>query len=216
VVAVTLAVVGSACATDPASVFASRSEARSFDCTRTTQAEAARLAPGLVPEPSVRSGVFAKTDGMVCQRQYLTEGERPNRDEAILSTLTASVGELVRLAASVEPSLRSGHAQGPTQWYVDAFYPEPRVAAKLALSARVLLAEEGHVVFDRVPLLAALDVAVISRMPVQQSFPIACARYFVEKTLHEPQVFLALMIVDPREAQVHAGLCARGQWRWLR
>jgi hypothetical protein len=90
------------------------------------------------------------------------------------------------------------------------------VAAKISVAARTDLVERGRSVSDRVPLLAAGDVAVVDHMPFSKAYPVACARYFAEGTLAAPSVFLALMIVDAREAQLHAGLCARGTWRWLR
>ncbi len=198
----------SGCAVDPASVFASRREARSLDCTRTTQAEASARQPGLVPEPAARGANFSITDAMVCERNMLDGDERPPRDEAILSTLTASMGELLR-SASLEATARD------TLWHVDAFYPDARVASKIAVAARVALVEQGRLVSDRVPLLAAGDVAVVNRQRVEQRFPMACHRLFTEQTLQAPQVFLALMIIDPRESQLHAGLCSGGQWKWL-
>jgi hypothetical protein len=198
-----------ACAADPASVFASRREARSLDCTRTTQADASKRFPGVVPEPAARGDNLAITDALVCERRMLADGDRPARDEAVLSSLTKAVGELVKTAGALEP--------GPeVLWHVDAFYPDAKVASKIAVAARVGLAEQGRAVSDRVPLLAAGDVAVVWRMPAQRAYPLACARYFAEHSLTAPQVFLGLMIVDPREAELHAGLCARGEWRWLR
>lgn len=198
-----------ACASDPAGVFASRSDARNLECVRLDQAEAARLYPGVVPEPAMRGANFATTDALVCKRQLLEPGERPARDEAILSSLTREVSELVKSASALEPAQ-------DTVWHVDAFYPDARVASKISVAARTELAERGRAVSDRVPLLAAGDVAVINRKPLQDAFPLACARTFAEGTLVAPAVFLGLMIVDAREAQLHAGVCARGRWRWLR
>ncbi len=198
-----------ACATDPASVFATRAESRTLDCTRLSQQEAARVSPGLVPPPAVRGANFSITDAMICERQLLAAGERPARDEAILSALTRDVGDLVKSASVLEPA-------SETTWHVDAFYPDAKVASKISVAARTSLAEQGRAVSDRVPLLAAGDVVVVDRLPLQKAFPIACARYFAEGSLKAPGVLLALMIIDPREAELHAGLCARGTWRWLR
>jgi hypothetical protein len=198
-----------ACANDPASVFARRSDARNLDCVRLSQEEAARQHPGQVPEAPARGANLSLTDVLVCQRQMLEPGERPARDEAILSSLTRDVGELVNSASVLEPAPNA-------TWHVDAFYPDARVASKIAVAARTQLAEKGRAVSDRVPLLAAGDLAVMGKRPFHESFPLACARYFAEGSLHEPSVFLALMIIDPREAELHAGVCARGAWRWLR
>ncbi|HCF60033.1 MAG TPA: hypothetical protein DFS52_18820, partial [Myxococcales bacterium] len=100
--------------------------------------------------------------------------------------------------------------------HVDAFYPQPEVAAKIAVASRTDLAERGQRVSDRVPLLAAGDLVVLGGMPPQQAYPLACKRYFDEGTLAEKDAFLNLMILDPREAQLHAGLCVQGKWTWLR
>jgi hypothetical protein len=197
------------CASDPASTFASRKDARNLDCVRLGQAEAARLYPGVVPGPEVRGANLATTDALVCKRALLEPGERSARDEVILSSLTREVGELVKLASALEPA-------ADTLWHVDAFYPDARVAAKIADAARTTLAEHGRAVSDRVPLLAAGDVAVVSTEPPKEAFPAACARYFSERSLVAPSVFLGLMIIDAREAELHAGVCALGRWRWLR
>ena len=53
-------------------------------------------------------------------------------------------------------------------------------------------------------------------MKPRDAYPLACARYFAEHVLGEKDLFLGLMLVDTRETQLHAGLCDRGQWRWLR
>lgn len=174
-----------------------------------SQAEAARSHPGEVPEPPVRGVNLSVTDALVCERQMLDEGERPNRDEAILSRLSTSVEELVSAADALE-------ARPDAVWYVDAFYPDSKVASKISVATRTRLAERGHHVSDRVPLLAAGDVAVLSRMHFDQALPTACTRYFAEGTLKDPAIFLGLMIVDPRETALHAGLCVRGNWKWLR
>lgn len=202
-------VVGGGCAADPAGFFATRKELRSLDCRRITQAEGANRFPGQVPEPSVRGQTFSDTDAVICERRMLDGDERPPRDEAILSGLSTEVGDLVKIAATTDGTQEA-------LWHVDAFYPEPQVAAKIAVAARTTLAEQGRAVSDRVPILAAGDVAVVSRLPPGQSYAIACKRYFAEKSLGEHDVFLALMIVDPSESQLHAGVCAQGHWRWLR
>lgn len=205
---VALSLLGSACLT--ASLpFQSRQDRRSLSCTRMDQAEAARLHPGEVPEPPVRGSNFSVTDALVCQRQILTEGEREGRDEAILSSLGLAVKELVQEASTLE-----GRPQAV--WHVDAFYPDPRVASKISIAARTLLVEHGLRVSDRVPLLAAGDVAVITHQRLHQGYSTACARFFAEGTLTEQSVFLGLMIVDPRETSLHAGLCSGGVWKWLR
>jgi hypothetical protein len=194
---------------DPASgQFLGRQEARSLDCRHVTQAEAHALAPTRVPEPPARGGPLSETDALVCTRRFLREGARPARDEAVLSGLRGTVGEIAQVAGALG-------GEGTT-WHVDAFYPEPRVAAKVAGAARTQLAEAGRRVSERVPLLAAGDLSVLADLPPERAYPLACARFFAEGSLSPGQAFLGLVLLDPRETQLHAGVCLDGAWRWLR
>lgn len=170
--------------------------------------QAHELSPGTVPEGSPRGGTFEDSDALVCARRFMLPGERPARDEAILSTLHESVQELTQAAAAL-------YSEDVT-WHVDAFYPEPLVAAKIAVAARTELAEHRRRVSDRVPVLAVGDVAVLRKLRPFEAYPLACARYFAEHVLEKNDLFLGLMIIDTRETQLHAGLCQRGEWRWLR
>lgn len=203
------AVLGCACATDPASMFATRAEARSLDCTRLSQAEAALRAPGVVPPAPPRGANLADTDALICERMLLEPGTRPARDEALLMELSREVDDLVKSASALQPGAE-------VVWHVDAAYPDVRVASKISVAARTTLAEHGRRVSDRVPTLAAGDLVVVNRMPTLEAWPVACTRLTVEGSLPAPEVFLALMIIDPREATLHAGVCANGSWRWLR
>lgn len=198
----------SACASDPASPFASRREARSLHCTRLSQVEAARLHPGEVPEAPARGANLSVTDALVCERAFLSEGERPARDEAILSNLGSTVEQVVQSAAALDE-------RPDAVWHVDAFYPDAKVAAKISVAARTRLVESGRRVSDRVPLLAAGDVVVMSHLPFTKAYPTACSRYYAEGSLADPAIFLGIMIVDPRETALHAGLCVNGNWKWL-
>jgi hypothetical protein len=196
-------------ATDPSpGFFQSKTAARNLDCTRLTQAQAHQLHPGQVPDVPARDLAGGSTDALVCATRIMNHGERPPRDEAILSTLRQTVGAITQLAGAVTTE--------PVTWHVDAFYPQPAVAAKIAVAARTDLAERGLRVSDRVPLLAAGDVALLSTLAPREAYPLACARYHAHQSLGEGDAFLGLMIVDPRETTLHAGLCLRGEWRWLR
>ena len=187
--------------------FHSRAEARTLECVRMSQAEVHEREPARVPEVPPR-GAGTPVDVLVCKRRYLAPGERPARDEAILSSLRSEVSAIVQAASAAgEPS---------TVWHVDAFYPVPLVAQKIAVAARTELAERGLKVSDRVPVLAAGDLSVLGRLEPREQYPLACARAFAEGALVAPEAFLAVMIVDAREAQLHAGVCREGQWRWLR
>jgi len=195
-------------ANDPiAGPWQSKEEARNLECTRLGQSQAHELHPDQVPEESPR-GSFGVTDALSCTQRFMRYGERPDRDEVILSSLRQTVGEITQVASAL--------GSGELTWHVDAFYPGPAVAAKISVTARTQLAERGLKVSDRVPVLAAGDIAVLGRMPASKAYPLACRRYFEQGVLKEQDAFLGLMLVDARETQLHAGLCMRGEWRWLR
>jgi hypothetical protein len=207
-----LAVLGcqlcAACAYDPApGLWHTKQEGRNLDCSRLTQDQARERHPERVPEASPR-GSHAVTDALACSPRLLRAGERPARDEALLSTLRRSVSELSQVAAALAPP--------DCLWHVDAFELDPAVSAKIAVAARTELAERGYRVSDRVPVLAAGDLSVLATLPAAQAYPFACARYFAQASLAGSDAFLGLMVLDAREAQLHGGLCVRGAWRWLR
>ncbi len=194
------------CAADPApGFFHGRAQARALECAWLPQSEAHVREPGRVPDVPPRS-IHSPPDVLVCKRRYLDANERPSRDEAILSNLRGEVGDIVQAAAG-EPS---------TVWHVDAYYPDALVARKIAVAARTELAERGWKVSDRVPALAAGDLSVLGSLAPGKQYPLACERVFAEGALVSPEAFLGVMIVDAREAQLHAGVCRDGQWRWLR
>ena len=87
--------------------------------------------------------------------------------------------------------------------------------SQTAVAARTLLAERGLPVSDRVPTLAAGDVAVLATLPQSDVYRIACARSYSTSVMAEGDVFLGLMIVDSKETILHGGICQRGEWRWL-
>lgn len=195
---------------DPApGITQSRQDARNLECTRMSQAQAHQLYPGQVPEPSARTSAnLMEIDALTCTQRMIRYGDRPARDEVILSTLREQVGEITEVAGALgTPS---------TTWYVDAFYPQPRVTTKIAVAARTALAERGYRVSDKVPLLAAGDLLVLRDLEAKDAYRLACERYFAQGILSGDDAFLGIMIVDARETQLHAGVCTSGRWRWLR
>lgn len=191
-------------------LFTSKDDARNMDCRRISQAEANALYPGRIPEPAGRTMAGSTRDVLVCRRRFVRLGERPARDEVILTSLRETASDIVQAAVAQAP------AGEKLTWHVDAFYPSIEVSAKIAVAARTELAERGHRVSDRVPLLAAGDIAVLARLPAAESYAGACTRYFAEGVLKDGDAFLGIMIVDSRETQLHAGVCVRGEWSWFR
>ena len=197
-----------ACAYDPSPGLShTRQEARNFECHRLTQIEGHERYPGDIPSVPPRQLAAAITEALVCEPRFIPLQDRAPRDEAILSTLRRDVGALTQLASTLNP--------GPFIWHVDAFYPEQAIASKISIAAKTELFERGRSVSDRVPTLAAGDISVLSRLPPNQAYATACKRYFSEHVLGEHDVFLGLMVIDPRETQLHAGVCQAGVWRWV-
>lgn len=195
------------CATIDPLVFKTKAERRNLDCYRLPEADAAARFPGQVPPPPGKEIAGATNDVLVCSKRYLETGERQARDEAILTSLSQQVTELTESAGALAPP--------GARWHVDAFYPSLPVAQKIAVAARTTLAERGLEVSDRVPLLAAGDVSVLAALHPTEAYPLGCARAFATEVLSGDDVFLGLMIVDPKETILHGGLCVRGEWRWL-
>ena len=88
--------------------------------------------------------------------------------------------------------------------------PERGVAVKNALLDRSLK------VSDRAPALAAGDIEVIGRLSPQAAYPIACTRYAAAGSLGDDDALLTIVLRDPQETLLHAGICTGGRWRWLR
>lgn len=195
-----------ACERDPA-FYLTRTQLRELDCKRMGHHEATERYPGQVPEVVAREMADVSRDVMVCAGRIMAENERKPRDEAILSTLSEQVSAITTQAAGAV-------AQG-ARWHVDTFYPSVEVAAKVSVAMKTELASRGLHVSDRVPLLAAGDLAVIGRLPPERSHAIACQRYFAEKSLEAPDVLLGIVLIDPAETSLHAGVCEAGAWRWL-
>ncbi len=198
----------SACAYDPApGITQTKAYSRNLECNRLSQAEANQRYPGRVPDLQPR-GTYSNIDALVCATKISQPGDRPARDDVVLTSLRESVQEITRLANALVPE--------KTVWHVDTFYPAQQVAQKITVAARTDLAERGHKVSDRVPVLAPGDIAVLARLEPKKAYPLACARYFKEKVLTEPDAFLGMMIMDARETDLHAGICVRGEWKWLK
>jgi hypothetical protein len=202
-----LALACAACLHDPSpGLFRTKDESRNLECVRLSHSQAHELYPGVVPAEPPR-GAYWVTDALVCGSRIVKLGERAARDEAVLTTLRQSVGDLTRQATANAPA--------DTLWHVDAFYPSPEVSQKIAVAARVDLAERGFNVSDRVPVLSAGDISVLSTTGGDKAFALACRRYFAEAVLHSGEGFLGFAMLDRHETSLHAGYCLDGKWRWI-
>jgi hypothetical protein len=207
---VAIALLLSTAAADPAPGLAhSKTWSRNLECERLSAETARERYPGQIVDSSPR-GDYVNRSAVVCRERLTRPGLREPRDEAILSTLDATVTDLASSAQSNRPDLEQ------RTWLVQAYYPSPPVAAKISFAAKNALMRRGLRVSDRAPTLAAADLDLITRLPPNEAFPAACQRYFAAGSLSEGDALLAVVSRDPRETILHAGLCTGGQWMWLK
>ncbi len=187
----------------------SRDRSRAMDCVRVGAEEGSRSYPGQIA-PTPPRGRMGTTDTVVCTERMLRRDLRSPQDEAVLTDLQATVSALASAARSQRPDL-----VGRT-WLVEAHDPSTQVSAKLRFATQNALADNGLAVSDRTPVLAVGDVDVLTRLPPDQAYAVACERYGGNGSVTDDQVLMAIIRRDPRETSLHGGLCVDGQWTWLR
>ena len=181
-----------------------RTWSRNLECAWLAGQAGPRAYPGVIEPPRPR-GDYIEQYTMVCRERALRLGLRDPIDEAILSTMQGTTLDLVERAANVDPALAA------RTWLVEVFVPSAAVAYKVSFAAKNALVGRGLSVSDRAPTLSATDVDVLVGLPATEAYPSACARY----ALDDGDVLLAMMLLDPRETSLHAGLCVDGGWMWL-
>lgn len=197
-------------ALDPApSFYRSKARSRRLDCDRLSLEEALRRYPDTLRPPGP-NGDFVERTVLACAERLMRPGLRDPQDEAVLGNLS---GTAASLAARVDGLSRE--LLGRT-WLVETYYPSVPVSTKISFATKDALVQRGLQVSDRRPVLSAGDVDVLVRLPPLQAYPAACARYVATGVLRPDDVLLAVVVLDPRETELHAGLCAEGQWKWLR
>ena len=185
-----------------------REQTRQLECERISQAEAHKRFPAEVPATAMRTSTMMELDALVCARRVVPWGTLHPRDEVILSTLSTEVSAIVGGVAGAVPV--------GSRVVVDVSYPSPQVAQKIAIATRQSLADAGHRVSNLAPLLAAGDVEVLSALTPAEALPVGCARLFAEETLTGTDAFVGVALLRDNETQLHAGLCQKGRWQWLR
>ena len=187
----------------------SRDEVRDLDCTWVTEDAGSRQHPGRIVAEKPR-GDFIERGVVLCQEQLMRRGLRSDRDALILAELADMTADLAGVAAAQRPDLDA------RTWLVEAHYPSAAVASKITFATKNALVELGLPVSDRMATLSAGDVDVIIRMPPEAAYPAACRRYFDAGSLGEDDALLSVILRDPQASILHAGLCERGQWTWLK
>ena len=197
-------------ASDPAPGIAhSKTWSRNLECERLSTETGSQQYPGLIEIEGPR-GDYIERSVVICRQRFVRFGLRPPRDEVILSSLEASVTDLASVAESTRPDLKD------RVWVVQSYYPSPAVAAKISFAAKNALMRRGLSISDRAPSLAQTDLELITRLPPDSAYPAACRRYLEGGSMGEGDVLFAVVSRDPRETILHAGLCAGGQWTWLK
>ena len=196
--------------TDPApSLLRTKAESRNLHCEHTTVEAASRLFPGRI-EPAQPRGDYTERSVVVCREPLMRPGIRAARDEAVLSSLSARASDLALTVESLHPNL-ADHT-----WMVETYYPDGPVSAKISFATRNALVGQGLSVTDRTPILAVGDISILTKMSPDVAYPAACQRYAALGSLGEGEALLAVVSRDPRETDLHAGLCVAGQWTWLK
>ena len=194
---------------DPApSLFDRVERSRNLVCRTVNPERAARAFPGWLRQPTQRE--IRERRVVVCEQRPLRRGLRPAREDAILLGLSGQANAMATSAAALRPDLAE-HT-----WLVETFDPSSALAGKVAFATKLALAEQGLQVSDRVPILGAGDLEVITQLPPDRAYPAACARYEATGQLREQDALLAVVTRDLRATVLNAGLCVGGRWTWVR
>ena len=195
---------------DPApGLYRTVERSRQLGCERASIAEGVAEFPGRVL-PSGPRGDFVERGLVVCRERLLAPGVRSDRDEAVLIGLQTRALDIAAAAGSIRPDLQE------QTWLVEVNDPSGPMVDKLAFAVKNALMEQGMAVSDRRPRLAIGDIEVLTRMEPGAAYPAACQRYQEVGSLRENDVLLAVVTRDIRDTALHAGLCVRGEWTWLR
>lgn len=194
---------------DPApGLFRTKAWSRNLDCERVSASEGNQRYPGVIDVSGPR-GDYVQRSAVICRERVIRAGLRSPLDEAMLTRMDAEAG---RVAQAVGDNL--DRAAGRT-WLVETYFENPVVAEKISFATKNALVGEGLRVSDRTPVLGASDLARLTRMAPRAAYPAACTLFAANGSLGPDDALLAVVHLDPRETQLHAGVCAAGAWRWL-
>jgi len=182
---------------------------RSLDCEPMTTEGARQRQPGRIGARSARNDYFERR-AVVCRERLMAAGVLRAQDDAVLFELSDTAREIAAWVA------QTGADERGRTWLVETYYPDSAVGQKVSFAVKNALLERDLVVSDRAPTLAAGDIEVIGGLPPQEAYPLACARYAATGSLRPDDALLAVVLRDPRETILHAGICTGGRWRWLR
>ncbi|MCA9546619.1 MAG: hypothetical protein KC613_19575 [Myxococcales bacterium] len=181
-------------------------DVRDLECEAGPEDLARREAPDEVEPPAYRQD-YLERRAVICRERLLPHAARPARDDAVLNRLRHHAQEAAGRVKALGPGERT--------WLVEVNYPDVRVAHKLAFATKTALLDLGLRVTDRAPALAAADLEVLSTLPPEKGYPLACERMHAAGGLRAGDGLVMLASLHPRETALHTGLCVDGAWRWL-
>jgi hypothetical protein len=209
------------------------------ECERISQSEAHTRYPASVPPTNARSAALFQIDALVCRHRVVENGARDARDEVILQRLQDDVGELSGLAAasSDEQTRFVVDAHYPNPEIVRKIAGASRIA--LAERGRRVSDRPPHLtagdveVLRTMPMRDAIPIACRSLhrsgalLPQKKDAPKESAAtespadaaendLAIRDAVDDDVALLSIALLHPHESQLHAGLCHRGQFRWLR
>lgn len=190
-------------------VFRSKDRTRAVVCTPVDQREGADTHPDLLAKPHPRGEYFTRSLE-VCAEKVFREGTRDARDEAVLARLDMEAAAIAQAVLGGRPDLRG------RSMLVEAHYPSGTMAHKIRFATQDALLAAGFAVTDRRPLLTAQDVVVLSQLPPEEAYAGACERYEAMGSVGVDDAVVAVLVRDPRQTALQAGVCADGRWMWLR
>lgn len=207
---IALGLVAATAPQDPApSLVRSKTDSRQLECERLDVQTGSEERPGQIA-PTKPRGEFQDRSAVLCQERFVRSGLRKAQDEAVLRELEGTASSLAGAAVAEHPEL-----DGRT-WLVEVHYGHGDVAHKVDFATKNALVAQGVPVSDRMPRLGAGDVEVLTRLEPLEAYPAACRRYADNGSLGSADALLAVVSLDRRSAELHAGTCVDGAWSWLR
>jgi len=179
---------------------------RRHDCTPVDLDTARKIRPDDFGNTYPR-GDFFNREAFLCREQIIEPGLRAPQTEILVNTLSTLVSELATKVQAQYPHVH--------QWMVEVHYEDPVVGYKIDFATKVALSELGLGVSDRVPNLRPTDLGVIGRLSPSEAHTLACRRLSDDGQIAKSEALLNILVVDPRQTDLIAGVCTDGNWSWV-
>lgn len=134
-----------------------------------------------------------------CEQRIFSAGERHARDEEVLARLSQ---DSARIAASAIEQFPN------SKWVVSVHYPVLVLKDKIEKATVVSLKEKQALVYAK----HAFHSKTAFPIDAELASKLNCQRHY---SLEDGYTLLEVVLADARETQLHAGVCAKGGWKWL-